>query len=141
SRGLSASSMHLRISDFHRKSGRNSPQTRNAMSDLSWFAVVAEKALFQGDILRGCPVAAIFAPWFFLVQGKERSYEVAAINAIIMTQSCDLENNKTDLVLLAQVLDWQSTVNIEYRAGNTAIKSRDFRKKLIEGNIAALSLL
>lgn len=111
------------------------------MSEFSWYDIVAEDALLQGDLLLACPVATVSDPWSFPVQAKDRSYVVAEVNCIVMTQSCDLQNQKTDLVLLAQVSNWQTAASIEYRAGNTAVKSRDFRKKLIEGNIPGLSLL
>jgi hypothetical protein len=111
------------------------------MSDFSWYDIIAEEALVQGDLLLACPVVTVSDPWSFPVQAKDRSYVVAEVTCIVMTQSCDLQNQKTDLALLAQVSNWQTAASIEYRAGNTAVKSRDFRKKLIEGNIPGLSLL
>src|SRR5262249_44474717 len=53
----------------------------------------------------------------------------------------DIENNKIDYLLLAPVTDWISTVRSEVQAGNTGVKSREFRKKLIDGSIPGLSLL
>jgi hypothetical protein len=43
--------------------------------------------------------------------------------------------------LLAQVIAWPEAVAAEMRTGKTHIKSREFRKKLVEGNVPGLSLL
>jgi hypothetical protein len=107
----------------------------------SWYDIVNDPSLLQGDILFGCPVAAFTGSWAFPLNPKDLEYQVMPIDAIIMTQSCDLENDKIDLVLVARVIDWAFTVRHEYQTGNTAIKSRDFRKKLIDGAIPGLSLL
>ena len=111
------------------------------MDNPSWYEIVTGDSLLQGDILFACPVVFFSGPWSFPLQATDLGYEVMPINAIVMTQSCDLENQKTDLALVAIVSDWQATALAEYRGGNTAVKSRDFRKKLIEGSIPGLSLL
>lgn len=111
------------------------------MDTVSWYEIVQGDSLVQGDMFFMCPVATVVGPWSFPIDEKQISYEILQMNVIVMTQSSDLENQKTDLVLLACFNDWQTTVLTEYQKGNTAIRSRDFRKKLIEGNIPGLSLL
>ncbi len=111
------------------------------MSESFWYEVITSSALLQGDILFGCPVVSVPGPWTFPLQTAERGYEIMNLNVVIMTQSCDLENAKLDLVLVAHVNNWQTAVATEFRSGNTAVKSREFRKKLIDGSIPGLSLL
>ena len=111
------------------------------MDTVSWYETVQTESLLQGDILFMCPVATVLGPWSFPIDEKQISYELVQMNAIVMTQSCDLENQKIDLVLLARITDWQTVVLTECHKGNTTIKSRDFRKKLIDGNIPGISLL
>ena len=111
------------------------------MNDESWYTFVTGEALLQGDILPACPVATIAGPWSFPIDRSQIGFDVMEMNVIVMTQSCDLEHQKSDFVLLARVNDWRTTVATELEKGNSAIKSRDFRKKLIDGSIPGLSLL
>ena len=58
-----------------------------------------------------------------------------------MSQSCDLENDTIQDVILAQVLDWPTAYAEEVNRGSEAVKSTRLRKGLIAGNIPSLSLL
>jgi hypothetical protein len=58
-----------------------------------------------------------------------------------LTQSCDLENDKVQDVLLARVLAWTDVVRTEVETGNEAVRGSKFRKLLVEGNIPGMSLL
>ena len=111
------------------------------METASWYEIVHGESLLQGDMLVMCPVATVAGRWSFPIDEKQIAYEILQMNVIVMTQSCDLENQKIDLVLLAGFNDWRDTVLTEFHNGNTTIKSRDFRKKLIDGGIPGLSLL
>ena len=111
------------------------------MSDTSWYSIVDGISLMQGDVLMACPVSVIAGPWKLPLDPKETVFETKITSLLIMTQSCDLENDKTEFVLCATITDWATNVRTEINAGNTAIKSRDFRKKVIDGNIPGLSLL
>ncbi len=75
------------------------------MSD-SWYSHVdAQTPLTQGDLVFNCPVIA-WAPGPVNLSGSEESEVLKgatiAIQAdvIVMTQACDLENNKVDKVIL-----------------------------------------
>jgi hypothetical protein len=58
-----------------------------------------------------------------------------------MTQSCDVENEKVEDILLAQLVSWTDVVQAEVERGNQAVRSRKFRKLLVDGNVPGLSLL
>jgi len=62
-------------------------------------------------------------------------------NLIILSQSCDLENDKIEDVLLAQVVAWPEIVQAEVAKGNEVIKSTKFREKLVNGEVPGMSLL
>ena len=111
------------------------------MTETSWYEVVTGASLMQGDILFDCPVTVITGPWKFPFDATETAFETLQVNVIVITQSCDLEHSRTKFVLLAPVTDWALTARREYQAGNTAVRSRDFRRKLIEGAIPGPSLL
>jgi hypothetical protein len=111
------------------------------MSETSWYEMAAVPALLQGDLFFACPVTQMLGPWSFPVKTAEPALQIVAADVVVMTQSCDLENQKTDMILLASVNRWRELVANEVEKGNVAVRSRDFRKKLIEGNIPGLSLL
>lgn len=56
----------------------------------------------QGDILLGCPVA-IMDKNFDLKKGQVDA-EIKLIDGIILTQACDLKNNKVNSVLICPII-------------------------------------
>ena len=111
-------------------------------NDASWYDVVQGNELLQGDLLNGCPIARVrgFEQWPVPV-GQAVSVEVELENLVILSQSCDLANDKIQDVILVQVLDWRVAANELSRQGNPFALSKQFRRALIAGNIPSLSLL
>ena len=73
-----------------------------ASNQDAWYEVVEGKALEQGDLLFQCPLFVPLMPSFPFVEEQEVAFDVAYYDMIVMTQSCDLENNKlTEVVLCA----------------------------------------
>jgi len=75
------------------------------MSD-SWYSCVeAQTPLTQGDLISDCPVIAwASGPLNFSASEGAESLKAATIairaDVVVMTQACDLENNKVDNVIL-----------------------------------------
>ncbi len=112
------------------------------MSEGTWFEITEGPALLQGDILLRCPVFVVprELPWP-LPPDTDVGVRVRLFHLVVMTQSCDLANDKVEDVLLAQLISWPEAVAAASAKGNTSIRSREFRKKLIEGTVPGLSLL
>ena len=112
------------------------------MNDKDWFEVVDGAAILQGDVLFRCPV---FQPDIIIqwppTSDNQQGFRVRALDLVVMTQSCDLENDKVQEVLLARLVAWPDVVRNEIAKGNEAIKGSKFRKALVEGGFPALSLL
>lgn len=69
------------------------------MTDGSWWEAVKGPDLNQGDFLPDCVVALVpedFSP----TDGKVEEFEGQYFDLIVVTQSCDLENNKAPFVAL-----------------------------------------
>ncbi len=112
------------------------------MAETDWFEIAQGPELRQGDLLIDCPIFAVSGPkeWPLPPQtGLEIATRV--IDAVVLTQSCDLANDKVEDVLLGQVIAWTVLVGEEVRQGNQAVKSSRFRKSLVEGNVPSLALL
>jgi hypothetical protein len=84
------------------------------MADTDWYEVVEGTELLQGDILPRCPIVTVLDPisWPILPESKF-SVGVTTRDLVVMTQSCDLANDKTDEILLAQFLSWSQSVRNE----------------------------
>ena len=92
------------------------------MNEADWYEIAHGRSLLQGDILLRCPV--------FIVTGEmrwpmpvESDVRIAAhvFDLVVMTQSCDLENDKVEDVLLAELTAWPDAVKAEVQRGTTCI--------------------
>jgi hypothetical protein len=112
------------------------------MNDSDWYEITQGPLLRQGDILFGCPVFTATPNWTWPIpEGAPLDIDFLDLDVVVLTQSCDLENDKVEDALLAQVIAWPEAVATAMRTGKTHIKSREFRKKLVEGDVPGLSLL
>lgn len=98
-----------------------------------WYEVVTGPKLEQGDVLTD-----LAAPRAVADEGAPGGYRirVGRGNYIVLSQTCDLENEKLQEVLLADVQAYQSDAYTVDRARSTA-----FRKALIQGSDWAYFLL
>ena len=95
-------------------------------------------ALEQGDILRQI---SVLVPEHAPVPGStELSASIVSLDAIILTQTCDIEQRKVDDLIVGAIIDWAEMVRVE-GPRNQLIRSSKFRDKLIEGSIPSMSLL
>lgn len=111
------------------------------MTEKEWYDITQGPDLVQGDVLRNCPV--LLQPeqpqWPLLPQVKLQ-ITVKEYDLVVMTQSCDLANDKVEEVLFAQLIGWEDAVRRGVQQGNEAIKSGKFRKQLVDGTVPSLSL-
>ena len=63
------------------------------------------------------------------------------VDLVVLTQSCDLEAAKVEVVLGASYQDWPTLREAEDKRGNSAVKGRAFREKLSQGDLPSLFLL
>ena len=113
---------------------------------MSWYEVVRGDELLQGDIIPKCPVPSVpeleaAVADGNLEEGQTLSVEITLVDVRVITQSCDLENERVDEVVLAQVVDWEKAVELELSRGNQVVRSKNFRKALVDGNIPGVTLL
>ena len=115
-------------------------RTRLRTTPLSdWWKATTEARHEQGDLIRRLPIVKVED----IELGDEPTLRagVETIDAIVVTQTCDLQNAKIRNVLLARVLTWTDFAAAQDAAGNTAVRSRGFRRGLIRGDIPPLTLL
>ena len=110
--------------------------------DMDWYEVVEGPDLLQGDLLNACPIPEICGldKWP-LYEDEPVPVDFAIYDAVVLSQSCDLVNDKVNEVILAQFLDSRATLRDLVHQGNTFASSRQFREKLVAGDVPSLSLL
>jgi len=66
---------------------------------FDWYEIceLGDSSLEQGDFVPECPIVV---PPSSIAEGNEVDVEVQLIDSIIMSQSCDLDNGKIDIVLV-----------------------------------------
>jgi hypothetical protein len=111
-------------------------------SEIAWYTIYQGTVLEQGDILLKCPCFSVagIEKWP-PPEDAEVRVEEETVDAIVLTQSCDLENDKVRDVLFARVVAWDIACETLVAEGNERAKSTAFREALVQGNVPGLSLL
>lgn len=94
-----------------------------------WYGTTTGNTLSQGDILINFNVVVPSA----IVEGDSASAEVRTIDAIVMTQTCDIEQGKVKSLLLCPCWDFWAFVENAEKKGQ--IWSTAHRKTLRQGNM------
>jgi hypothetical protein len=98
-----------------------------------WYEVVSGPKLEQGDILTNLSAPRAIedadAPGGFRIRTGRGNY-------VVLSQTCDLENEKLQEVLLADVSTYQSAAS-----SSDMVRSSKFRKALVQGSDWAYFLL
>lgn len=62
-----------------------------------WYQLTTEHSLRQGDFIEECP---IIIPPKKIIEGESSEVEVRLMDSVILSQSCDLVNDKLEIVLV-----------------------------------------
>ncbi|MCS6860044.1 MAG: hypothetical protein NZT92_06975 [Abditibacteriales bacterium] len=74
-----------------------------ATVSFPWYAVVSGADLEQGDLLDNCPVLLPPADIAFPLQTGSPPVDILTFDVVVLTQSCDLVNDKVEDVVLCPV--------------------------------------
>ena len=103
------------------------------MEEYPWYEVVDGKELFQGDIINSCP---LIIPPSTIENGKDVGVDVFEYNVIVLSQSCDLIQNKLALVLVCPI--WTLS---EFENKNPTYKNPKMKESLRRGYLPGYHLL
>lgn len=103
------------------------------MKSFPWYCLIdCSEPLSQGDILYSCEIVN---PILDRDDNKIKG-EISIYDIIVMSQSCDLENKKVDLVLVCPIFPLS-----DVEAKDSYIKSTKGKNDLRRGNIFGYHLL
>ena len=100
-----------------------------------WWMLVNGNRLAQGDLLRSCRLPA-FREVAVPSDGRELEQDIYEVDLIIVTQSCDLENEKVRFVALCPI----STLE-EFENTNPEFKKKGSWESVRKGRVEGLHLL
>jgi hypothetical protein len=108
------------------------------MNEYPWYGIVEGDKLLQGDLFDNCPI--ILPPEDFntsmIAEAGDIQVGIRTYDVVVMSQSCDLEQDKLDLVLVCPV--WLLT---EFEAANEFFRSRKGKEELRRGNVPGYHML
>lgn len=94
--------------------------------DYPWYIVLKnDPEIQQGDFIKDCP---IIIPPPKIEENQELDIQVELMNAIVLSQSCDLVNGKVDLVLVCPNYSLKSFVEGASDKKNTKDTIENLRK-------------
>lgn len=108
------------------------------LEDYPWYAIAEGSALLQGDFFDRCPVLVPSGEIPEASEGEEYTLDayIVEYDVIVLSQSCDLEQEKLDLVLVCP--HWSLE---EFAQQNDFFKSRKGKEELRRGNIPGYHVL
>ena len=106
---------------------------------MSWYEIVNEQDLRQCDLLPGIEVPLFVAPPPAVREDDELPYDVFTMDAIVLTQSCDLDNAKVTSAVVAQYVEWSKVVRSE--GYTNAEKRRKEQARIRKGTVAHYAIL
>jgi hypothetical protein len=105
------------------------------MDEYPWYKQIqASNPIRQGDFVNSCPIV-VPRPEMFVSNGPIRT-NVQKYNVVVMSQSCDLEYKKIDLVLVCPF--WPLS---EFERKSDFFKSTRGKNALRQGNVPGYHLL
>lgn len=106
--------------------------------DYPWYEVIAEAKLLQGDMIYRCPVVVPTGDIPEEDGGEEYTLEaeIFEYDVVVMSQSCDLEQEKLDLVLVCPHWPFE-----EFIKRDDYFKSSKGKADLRRGNVPGYHLL
>jgi len=109
--------------------------------DFNWYDEISfSDELTQGDIIFDCNIPILNSDVYETIineQGEvQEPIDVKSVNAVVLSQACDISNNKIDSIVLCPVFPLEKLMT-----SSDWFKSKDGRESLRQGKEPAFHLL
>lgn len=109
--------------------------------EYPWFELQENSAdITQGDIIKGCPVP-ILKEFHISEEGQNVQAEIAIIDGIVLTQACDIANNKVENIILCAITSKSDFEEIQRSAGRGEKEIRKSIDGIIKGQQNAYHII
>ncbi len=105
-------------------------------ADYPWYELVRGGELEQGDLLLGCPVITPAPDLTFPLPDDYLLGEIDEYDVVVMTQSCDLSNEKVTDVVVCPHWDLRSAGIME-----PGLAKKGAAKQILKGRFARYTML
>lgn len=93
-----------------------------------WYEIVEGAELEQGDLLKACPVLVPISGLNFPLQNNTITADVQTFDVVVMTQSCDLANEKVADVILCPHWELSGVGKVD-----PSLARRDTQQAILKG--------
>jgi hypothetical protein len=104
--------------------------------EYPWYEVVEGDHLEQGDLLRACPVLVPVSILPFPLADHSITADLRTFDVVVMTQSCDLANDKTEDIILCPHWDL-----IDASRMDVSLARRSVQLDILKGRIYRYAML
>lgn len=107
--------------------------------EFNWYSkIINSNQIEQGDFINDCP---IILPPSKIIEGNKSDFEIVLIDSIVLTQSCDLVNNKVKIVLVCPYFPLKIFLNnLPFSEQSSKAKTKNI-ESLKKGNLPGYHLL
>lgn len=123
--------------DAKSNSGKRREVTVSGEDSQSWYAVIQDDSLEQGDILRDFDVINIDS----FVDSDDASISVDTMDAIVLTQSCDLAHGKARSIVLGPISPLTDFLSKAKENGDSHFLKSDHLESLRQGYVSGYHLI
>ena len=112
--------------------------------EYPWYCEISEPTtdITQGDILYSCPVVHLAdGTENQATPGESKKVLITNIDGIIMTQACDIANNKVADLTICPVTPWSEYAASMEAHGKSSKEVNKLKENIIRGRVAALHML
>lgn len=109
--------------------------------EYPWFELKENSAdITQGDIIKECPVP-ILKEFDISEEGQNVKAEIATIDGIVLTQACDIANNKVENIILCAITSKSEFEKIQFSHGKSEKDIRGSIDGIIKGHQNAYHII
>ncbi len=109
--------------------------------EYPWFELQENSAdITQGDIIKSCPVP-ILKEFDISEEGQNVNAEITTIDGIVLTQACDIANNKVENIILCAITSKSEFEELQRSKGKSEKEIRKSIDGIIKGQQNAYHII
>jgi hypothetical protein len=107
--------------------------------EFNWYSkIINSNQIEQGDLINDCP---IIMPPSKILEGNTSDFKIVLLNSIVLTQSCDLANNKVKIVLVCPYFSLKTFIENLPLSEQSPKATKNNIESLKKGNLPGYHLL
>ena len=110
--------------------------------DYPWYELLDNcSEITQGDIIKNCPVPRILSEIDDIQENQSIKTEISLIDGIVLTQACDIANNKVENVIMCAITTKDEYEAIQRKNGKSEKDIANGIKSIVSGHQYAYHII